>query len=145
MEDSDTIPPPFLIRVDPRPAQTPHDEPEEVVAPGNAFAVARGLRAPPTLQFFDADGGLIHAIAYGYLPLIWGHSPGVIVIEYPTLFPLLLAGTGLGLLQARLCEYRVTWIRLCTAGQAAALPTAVTRIERLKIFPSREPPGRLTV
>jgi hypothetical protein len=142
MGDSDTLPSPFLTRINPRPASPLHDEPEEIVAPGNAFAVVRGLRPPPTLVFFDADGNLMHAMPYGYLPIIWGHSPGVIVIEYPTLFPLMVAGTKLGLLQSRLCEYRVTWIRLCTAGQAATLDTAVTRIERLATFPSRERKAR---
>ena len=153
MADSQIISPPFLARIEPRPAPPSGDEPEETVAPGNAFAVVRGLRSPITLRFLHADGSLIHALPYGYLPVIWGHSPGVTVIEYPNLFALMLAGENIAPLEARLCEYRVTWIRLTPprlaateqegAAQATPPATTVHRIERLTTLPSREPPGRL--
>ena len=140
MDDKEPLP--FLPRVMPKPQLLPPDEePEETIAPGNAFAVARGLRAPATLRFLHADGSLMFALAYGHLPTVWGDLPGAILLEYPNFGSIILPGKNLTLLEARLCEYRVTWIRECTDAEAALLDTAVTRIERMRRYPSREADG----
>lgn len=136
MDDSDTLP---FVRPDHKTKRLGVDkEPEEDVAPGNAFATARGLRTPTTLRFFRADGRLKFAMPYGYLPIIWGESSSVVVIEYPGFFTLMLAGKNLDDLESRLCDYRVTWVRECNEMQAAHLPISVTRIQRLASYPSRE-------
>lgn len=126
MDDSDTLP---FVRPDHKTKGRVADkEPEEEVAFGNAFASVRGLRTPTTLRFFRADGRLKFAMPYGYLPIIWGESSSVIVIEYPGFFTLMLAGKNLNDLETRLCDYRVTWVRECDETQAALLSVAVTRI-----------------
>ena len=79
---------------------------------------------------------------YAYHPIIWGESPTLVLIEYPRFFTVILAGKNLGQLEAQLCERRVTWIRQCGEAEAAALPVAVTRIQRLNCYPSREPDGK---
>ena len=113
------------------------EEPEEIVAPGNAFAVARGTRAPTTLRFLRRNGKRF-ALPYGNMPIIWGESPALVLIEYPNIGTAILSGIDLEILETRLCEYRVTWIRECTEDHAATLPVAVTRIEWMQRYPSRE-------
>ena len=117
-----------------------YDDAAELVAAGNAFAVARGTRAPPALRFLLRDGRSF-AMPYAYHPIVWGESAGLVLLEYPKCFTVILAGKNLGLLEAQLCERRVTWIRECDDADAGRLSVAVTRIERLHRFPSREADG----
>ena len=112
----------------------------ELVADGDAYAVARGTRTPAALRFLLRNGKTF-ALPYAYHPVIWGESPGLVLLEYPKFFTVILAGRNLGLLEARLCDQRVTWIRECGEAQAALLPVAVTHIERLNRYPSRETDG----
>ena len=113
---------------------------EESVEPGNAFAVARGTRAPHTLRFILADGKSF-AMPYAYHPIVWGESPELVLVEYPRLFSVIVAGDDLGQLEARLIERRVTWIRQTGPGQPGSSLATVTRIERLHRFPSHERDG----
>jgi hypothetical protein len=116
---------------------------EEQVAAGNAYATARGTRAAASLRFLLHDGKSF-AMPYAYNPIIWAESPTLLLLEYPRFFTVILAGlagTNLGLLEDRLCERRITWIRECDQATAAALPVAVTRIERMHRYPSRELDG----
>lgn len=113
---------------------------DELVEPGNAFAVVRGTRAPPALRFFLASGKSF-AMPYHTPPIVWGESPALVLLEYPGFFTVILAGHNLGLLEARLCEQRVSWIRQCPPGQVAGDTVMVTRIERMNRYPSREHDG----
>ena len=110
---------------------------DESVEAGNAFAVARGTRSPLALRFL-LPAGKSFAMPYAYHPIVWGESPELVLLEYPRFFSVILAGRNLGQLEARLTERRVTWIRQLDHAQAASLPAAVTRIQRLHRYPSRE-------
>ena len=118
------------------------DEPppadDELVEAGNAYAVARGTRQPATLRFLRQDGRLLFAMPYAFHPIIWLESDALLLLEYPGCFTVILAGAKLATLEARLSEYRVTWIRRCDPATAATLPVAVTCIERMHRYPSRE-------
>lgn len=118
--------------------ELPNDD--ELIEAGNAFAVARGTRAPPALRFL-LPGGKGFAMPYAYQPIVWGESPELVLLEYPGFFTVILAGLELGQLEARLIERRVTWIRQCSEAEAARLPAAVTRIARMHRYPSREVDG----
>ena len=75
---------------------------------------------------------------YGYRPILWGHPPDSILIEYPGFFTVALTCKGHDELFKRIGDHRVTWIRECDETLAAGLPVAVTRIEILRSYPSRE-------
>ena len=113
---------------------------DEQVGAGNAYAVTRGTRGVASLRFLLA-GGKAFAMPYAYHPIVWVESPDLLLIEYPRFFSVILAGKNPALLEDRLCERRVTWIRECSEADATGLPIAVTRIERLHRYPSREPIG----
>jgi hypothetical protein len=75
---------------------------------------------------------------YGYRPIIWGHPPDTILVEYPGFFTVALSCKGQDELFKRISDQRVTWIRECSEALAADLPVAVTRIEILRSYPSRD-------
>ena len=110
---------------------------DEQVGAGDAYAITRGTKAVASLRFLLADGKAF-AMPYAYHPIIWVESPALLLLEYPRCFTVILAGKNPALLEDRLCERRVTWIRQCSDADAAGLPIAVTRIERLHRYPSRE-------
>ena len=136
MDDNATLP--FPTRLDAKAKRQmlpPEDgELEEAVEAGDAYATTRGMRVSPALRFLHPDGSLKFAVPYGYLPIVWGESVELVMIEYPGLFSVALAGKNLGQLETRLCDHRVTWIRECSQPQAALLPAAVTRIKRLALL-----------
>jgi hypothetical protein len=129
----------FLHLVSNRRAAEPeaYEELEEEVASGDAYATAKGQRTADSLEFRREDGTAF-TIPYGYRPILWGHPPDSILIEYPGFFTVALTCTGYGELFKRLGDRRVTWIRECGETIAAGLPVAVTRIEILRAYPSRE-------
>jgi hypothetical protein len=133
--DGNSLLPDVLTRFGAKPK--PNDSDDETVAPGNAYAVARGPRQPPALKFIRSTGRSF-SLSYGYLPIPWWETPDALLIEYPGLFTVSLAGLDLAVLQARLCDYRVTWIRECDPSSASLLPSVVTRIEIIHTYPSRE-------
>jgi hypothetical protein len=130
----------FLSLVNPRAAKRPEEKDE--AAAGDAYATVKGQRTASTLRLLRANGKPV-SIPYAYLPIIWGdHLPGLVLIEYPGLFTARLAGDcDLGPLEELLAEHRVTWIRECSQAEAARLPLAVTRIDLLRFYPSREVAG----
>lgn len=115
----------------------PYEQPEEEIAQGDAYATAKGQRNANYLQFRRNDGTFF-AMPYGYRPIIWGHLPDSILIEYPGFFTVALTGKDLDELSLRITDQRVTWIRECNETEAATLAVAVTRIEILRAYPSRE-------
>jgi hypothetical protein len=116
---------------------TPGNRSDEAVALGDAYATAKGQRAADMLEFRRKDGTGF-AMPYGYRPILWSHPPDTILIEYPGFFTVALTCKGQEELFKRLSDRRVTWIRECSEALAAGLPTAVTRIEILRSYPSRE-------
>lgn len=110
---------------------------DEAVAQGNAYATVKGQRIAEALEFIREDGSSV-VMPYGYRPILWAHPPAVILIEYPGFFTVALACKGFDELRRLLREQRVTWIRECGDALAAGLPVAVTRIEFLRSYPSRE-------
>ena len=137
MDDSRVIP--FTVRTG-RGAGDGQEPPgdDELIEAGNAYAVVRGTRTPVSLRFL-LPGGKSFAMPYAFHPIIWHESPELILIEYTGFFTVILAGLRLDPLQARLCDHRVIWIRQCDPVDAASLPVAVTRIERMHHYPSRGP------
>ncbi len=132
---------PFADRAKRGGAETPDDDDAgELVAPGDAYATMRGVKAAASLRFLRRDGKAF-AMPYAYHPIIWGESPALLLVEYPRFFTVILAGKSLGHLETQLCDRRVTWIRECDETAAAGLAVAVTRIERMNRYPSREPDG----
>jgi hypothetical protein len=114
-----------------------YEQPEEDIAQGDAYATAKGQRNAAYLQFRRKDGTSF-AMPYGYRPILWGHPPDSILIEYPGFFTVALTGKDLNELSLRITDQRVTWIRECDETEAAMLSVAVTRIEILRAYPSRE-------
>ncbi len=113
------------------------EDPDERVAPGDTYATVLGQRVAGSIEFIPRhDDPFI--VPYGYLPLLWPMRPECLLIEYPTLFTVRLRLKGLDVLTRRIRDQRVTWIRECSQAEAAALPVAVTRIEILRTYPSRE-------
>lgn len=115
----------------------PYEEPEEEIAQGDAYATVKGQRNAPYLEYRRKDGTSF-AMPYGYRPIVWGHPPDSILVEYPGFFTVALTCKGHGELFKRIGEQRVTWIREYDETLAASLPVAVTRIEILRAYPSRE-------
>ena len=75
---------------------------------------------------------------YGYLPLLWPKRPDILLIEYPTLFTVRLQGKQPDIIKRLVRDQRITCIRECSEAEAAALPVAITRIDILRVYPSRE-------
>ena len=113
----------------------------ELVAAGNIYATAVGQRHAVTLEFIWKDGRSL-SVPYSYLPLLWWQPPGRIIVEYPSLFSVLVEGKELEELHRRTKDHRITWVREFDEHQAAALAFAVTRITILHSYPSREADDR---
>lgn len=113
------------------------DRPDEAVALGHAYATAKGQRTAAALEFRRRDGTSF-VMPYGYRPILWGHPPDAILIEYPGFFTVALTCKGHDELFQRIGDQRVTWIRECDEALTDGLPVAVTRIEILRSYPSRE-------
>ena len=136
MDDSGELLP-FASRLDGKPRLPPDAEepPDELVAPGQAFATVTGQRTATALEFIRRDGRAF-CVPYAYAPLLWWQPPGSLVIEYPGVFSVVLRGCNLAGLYRRVRDKRVTWI--CETGEIDATGTAVTSIEIVHAFPSRE-------
>lgn len=115
----------------------PDKRSDEAVALGNVYATAKGQRNAEAIEFRRKDGTSF-SMPYAYRPIVWGHPPASILIEYPGFFTVALTVVGHGELLKRLGAQQVTWIRECDETLAASLPVAVTRIEILRAYPSRE-------
>jgi hypothetical protein len=115
----------------------PDKRPDEAVALGNAYATVKGQRTAEALEFRRKDGTSF-IMPYGYRPILWGHPPDAMMIEYPGFFTVALTCKGHDELFKRIGDQRVTWIRECDETMAAELPVAVTRIEIIRSYPSRE-------
>jgi hypothetical protein len=112
-------------------------ETDELVAPGDIYATASGQRLAMAIEFIGKDGQSF-TVPYSYLPLLWWQPPGLLTIEYPGLFSVMLRGKELDELHRRIKDQRITWIREFDEHQAVALSSAVTRIKILRAYPSRE-------
>ena len=131
----------FITLVSNRGAAKP---PETKDDPGDgiAYGCVKGQRTANLLRLIRRQGKPV-TIPYAFLPIVWGDwLPHLVLIEWPGLFTArLAAGCDLGPLEARIADYRVTWIRECDAAEVAALPLAVTRIDLIRYYPSREVAG----
>lgn len=110
---------------------------DEAVALGNAYATVQGQHTAHALEFRRRDGSRF-AMPYAYHPILWAHPPDTILIEYPGFFTVALTCQGHDELFKRLSDQRVTWLRECDETMAAGLPVAITRIDILPSYPSRE-------
>ena len=126
----------FAPGLDDRGDDLPPDA-DELIAPGDIYGSVTGQRHAVAIRFIWKDGRTV-SIPYGYLPLIWGKSPEEFVIEYPNLFSVLLRGKELADLQRRVEDRRIIWVREFDEHQAAGLASAVTGIEIIRSYPSRE-------
>lgn len=139
MPDSD-LRPAFLARLDAKPRRAedpPHDADDELVAQGDAYAAVRGQRTALSIEFIPRDGdGFI--LYYADIAAFWIRRPDTILIEYRHLFTVRLRLQGFDLLKRLIRDQRITWIRECSPAEAKALPAAVTRIDILRHYPSRE-------
>lgn len=142
MDDSDLLTR-FTARFDagrmpegPLPAD---DDGEETAAPGDIYATLAGPRRPPVIEFIRRSGDAF-ALPYHGLSAYWWHPPGLLLLEYGGLFTVGLHGQRIAELYRRIKDQRVTWVRECSEAEADALPHAVTAIEILQVFPSRETP-----
>lgn len=105
---------------------------------GDIYATVMGQRSASVLRFIRRSGKPF-SMPYALLPIVWGdYLPGVVLMEYPGLFTVRLRGKGLEPLEEHLSERRVTWIRACDQAAATPLPLAVTGIDLLRTYPSRE-------
>ena len=134
MPDSDLLPR-FTSRFDGKPEPAAPEEDE--IASGAAYATVTGQRTAKALEFIRQSGQSF-TVPYGYAPLLWWNPPGLLLIEYPGLFTVALRGKQLGGLQRLLRDMRVAWIRESDAIEALSLPVAVTGIEIIQAFPSRD-------
>ena len=134
------LPSPFLSRVDSRQKRDSEAPPsdEEQIAAGDAYAAIVGPRQALALKYIRRDGRIV-TVPYAYLPLLWLQpAASLLLVEYPGLFTVALRGSNLTGLEARITERRVTWVRECSEAEAVCLPLAVTRIDILRVYPSRE-------
>lgn len=130
----------FLSLVNSR-ASAKRAEQKDESAAGDAYGTVKGQRTATTLRLIRRNGKPV-SIPYAYLPIIWGdHLPGLVLIEYPGFFTVRLIGEDITPLEELLAEHRVTWIRECSEAEASALPVAVTRIDLIRFYPSREVAG----
>jgi len=116
-------------------ADPPGDD--EDIAPGEAYATVRGQRIAGSIEFIPRDGDPF-VVPYAYLPLLWPRRPDTLLIEYPMLFTVRLRCGPLDPFKRLIRDQRIVWIRECSQAEAAALPVAVTRIDILRVYPSRE-------
>ena len=112
----------------------------ELVAPGDIYATVTGQRLAIAIEFIGKDKRSV-TVPYSYLPLLWWHPPGLLTIEYPGLFSVLLHGKELDELHRLVKDHRLTWVREFDEHRACALSSAVTRLEILRAYPSREASG----
>jgi hypothetical protein len=119
------------------------DDDDELVAPGNIYAATSGPRLSLAIEFIGKSGRSF-TVPYSYLPLLWWQPHASLIIEYPHLFSVLLEGRELDELHRRIKDQRITWVREFDEQQAVALSSAVTRIEILRTYPSRDIGGKAT-
>ena len=110
---------------------------DELVAEGGSYATVLGQRAAHAIEFIPQDDDSF-IVPYGYLPLLWPKRPDILLVEFPTLFSVALRCKQLDTITRLIRDQRILWIRACDERTAARLPVAVTRIEIVPIFPSRE-------
>ena len=115
----------------------PDGDEEETAAAGDAYATLAGPRRPPVLEFIRRNDDAF-ALPYHSLSVYWWRKPGLLLLEYGGIFTVGLHGKQIAGLYRRIKDQRVTWIRECSEAEAATLPLAVTAIEILHAFPSRE-------
>jgi hypothetical protein len=96
----------------------------------------RGGHKAVGLRFIFLEGGDF-TMPYGHLPTTWKGPENSIFIEYPQ-FTVHLRGRKLDELRSRIDEHRVTLVREIEPLQAQSLAIAVTRIEILGWFPSKQ-------
>lgn len=122
--------------------EEPSGDKEAIVAPGNAYATLAGQRRAISLEYRLLSGnGFV--VPYAYRPLLWWQPASMdgkdsIIVEYPSLFSVLLSGHHLVALYQRLMDHRVTWVRECSEVESLELGLAITRMEILRCYPSRE-------
>lgn len=142
MDDNEDAGFPFASRIGGEKTAGPPDggsvnDADELVAPGDIYATTSGPRLSLAIEFIGKDRRSF-TVPYSYLPLLWWHPHGSLIIEYPGLFSVLLKGKELDELHRRIKDQRITWIREFDDHQAVALSSAVTRIEILRAYPSHE-------
>jgi hypothetical protein len=118
----------------------PDDEEEEetekrIIAPGDLYGTVKG-RTADSLEFIRRDGRAF-VIPYSYGPLLWWDGPKQLIVEYPTMFSVLLASVVLAPVYRLIRDKRMVWIREVDESAAALLPRAVTLMEIIQVFPSR--------
>lgn len=113
------------------------DEADVLIAPGDTYATVTGQRTASSIEFIPRDEDAF-VIPYGYLPLLWMKRPATLLVEYPTLFTVRLRAKRVDWLKRLIRDQRLLWIRECSAAEAEALSFAVTAIEILYSYPSRE-------
>jgi hypothetical protein len=133
---------PLLTRFDAR-AKRPDNPTEpagddgEQVARGETYATVKGQRVAHSIEFIPRDADPF-VIPYAYLPLLWPRRPNILLIEYPILFTVRLRGKEPDAVKRLIRDQRIVWIRECSEAEAAALDVAITSIDILRIYPSRE-------
>lgn len=125
------------VKPDEPPAGGEADDDDIEVAPGDIYASVRGTRQALDLEFILKEGWSF-SVSYSFLPVLWWLPPGLAIIEYPTLFSVLLEGKEMDDMRRRIRDHRITWVREFDQGRAAGLASAVTRIDILHFFPSRD-------
>lgn len=128
----------FSVRLDGAGAASPDgaDPEEEAIAPGKAYACVVGQRTAQAIDFLCRDGQAF-SIPYLFGPITWRRGDHAVILEYPSLFSVLLRGWHLEELRQRVRDRRVLWIRECGEEEAETLPLAVTAIRILDVYPSR--------
>lgn len=112
-------------------------EDDELIAPGNCYATISGQRTAHAIEFIPGDADPV-IVPYAYLPLLWPKRPDILLIEYPTLFTVLVQSSPPDILKRLIRDRRILWIRESTPAEAATLPVCVARIRILRTFPSRD-------
>lgn len=121
----------------PPPAQEAEEQQEEDdVAKGDVWRSVRGQRQALNLVFVFREGEDF-SMPYALLPSIWSGPGGSFLIEYPQL-TVWLRGRNLADLKQAVRRHQITQVREVDGLQAAALPGAITSIEIVDWFPSRE-------
>jgi len=112
--------------------------PEAAPAAGIVYGLIHGQREAGVLRLIRRSGKPF-SLPYGLMPIVWGDwLPLMILIEYAGYGSVRLIGDALDPLETFLSDRRVSWIRACTEAEAAALPLAVTAIDFLHTYPSRD-------
>jgi hypothetical protein len=129
----------FSLRLDGAGAVMPDgadDEEETEVGPGNAFGAVTGQRTAQALDFHCRDDQAF-SVPYLFGPITWRQGAHAVILEYPSLFSVLLRGQNLEALRQRIRDRKIAWIRECEPEEAESLPMAVTAIRILDVYPSR--------